>query len=313
MPSFGFMVIRGLFAVAEHVAPRLTGRAAFALFSRTPPRGRASEKERAALALAGPVMAEARRHRLKSAAGMIAAYDFATGHKRQGAPTVLVLHGWGSRAAHMAAVIAHLDKAGFRVIALDLPGHGESGGNSLNMATAVAAVAEAANWFGPFRAIVGHSFGGAVAANAIVGSVRGTAPVKAERLAMISSPSSMPSLFKDFGRFLNLGTRTQTALAGRVERLAGRPLEEFVVANQLVGASLPVLVMHAPDDKEIPAREAVALAGAGPHVRLEWTPGLGHRRILADHAVASRVVEFLTEADPLARPAASALRVSASA
>lgn len=312
MPSFGFMVIRGLFAVAEHVAPRATGRAAFALFSRTPPRGRVSEKERAALEAAEPVMREGRRHWLKTDGNRIAVYDFATGHTRR-APTVLVLHGWGSRAAHMAGIICGLDAAGFRVIALDLPGHGESGGSSLNMAIAVRAVAEAAAWFGPFAAVVGHSFGGAVAANAIVGSIRGAEAVTAERLVMVSSPSSMPSLFKDFGRFLNLGTRTQTALAERVERLAGRPLEEFVVASQLVGADLPVLVLHAPDDKEIPAKEAVALAGAGAHVRLEWKPGLGHRRILADTGVATRIVEFLTEQEPLRQREGDRVSLSASA
>jgi pimeloyl-ACP methyl ester carboxylesterase len=157
----------------------------------------------------------------------------------------------------------------------------------------VRAVAEAAAWFGPFAAIVGHSFGGAVAANAVVGSIKGVEPVAAQRLVLVSAPSSMPALFRDFGRFLNLGTRTQTALDGRVRRLAGRPLEEFVVARQLVGVDLPVLVMHAPDDKEIPAREAVALASAGPHVRLEWKPGLGHRRILSDCGVVARIVEFL--------------------
>jgi pimeloyl-ACP methyl ester carboxylesterase len=293
MPSFGFMVIRGLFAVAEHMAPRATGRAAFALFSRTPPRGRTSPKERAALQAAEPVMADARRHRLRAPSGEIAVYDFATGHPRRGTPTVLVVHGWGSRAAHMAGVIAGLDKAGFRVVALDLPGHGESGGSSLNMATAVRAVSEAAAWFGPFAAIVGHSFGGAVAANAVVGSIRGVEPVAAQRLVLVSAPSSMPALFRDFGRFLNLGTRTQTALDSRVQRLAGRPLEEFVVARQLVGVDLPVLVLHAPDDKEVPAGEAVALAAAGPHVRLEWKPGLGHRRILSDRGVVTRIVEFL--------------------
>ncbi|MBX3530817.1 MAG: alpha/beta fold hydrolase [Rhizobiaceae bacterium] len=312
MPSFGFMVIRSLFTVAEHLAPRATGRAAFALFSRTPPRRRISPKERAALDAAEPVMREARRHWLKSDGSSVAAYDFATGHTRRGAPTVLVLHGWGSRAAHMAGIICSLDAAGFRVIALDLPGHGESGGNSLNMAIAVRAVAEAAAWFGPFDAVVGHSFGGAVAANAIVGSIRGVDAVPARRLVMVSSPSSMPSLFKDFGRFLNLGARTQTALADRVERLAGRPLEEFVVASQLVGANLPVLVLHAPDDKEISAKEAVALAGAGPHVRLEWKPGLGHRRILADGGVAARIVEFVTVPEPLETQAGEPVSLSAS-
>lgn len=296
MASFGFMVIRGVFAVAEHLAPRLTGRAAFELFSRTPPPHKLSGRQREALERSASFMREGRRHLLKVKGAQVAAYDFAARNgRRQGAPTALVLHGWGSRAAHMAPVIESLTEAGLRVVALDLPGHGESAGRRLNMASAVRAVQEADQWFGPFAAIVGHSFGGAIAANAVVGSIDGVPRVRARRLVMLSAPNSMPAIFRDFGRFLNLGTRTQTALAARVLELAGRPLDDFVVARQLAEHPLPSLVIHAPDDKEVPAREAEALAAAGGHVRLVWAPGLGHRRILADGGVARQIVEFLTD------------------
>lgn len=298
MPSFGFMVIRGLFAVAEHVSPAATGRAAFELFSRVPRAAQRSAKELAALEKAEPIMREGRVHRLKvEGGGWIAAYDFAPEHGRKGAPTVLVLHGWRSRAAHMTGYIKGLAQSGFRVIALDLPGHGESSGRRLNMANAVASVHAADQWFGPFSAIVGHSFGGAVAANAVVGSINGIPPVAAGRLVTVAAPSSMPAIFQEFGRFLNLGTRAQTALAARVLKITGRPLEEFVVANQLAEHPLPALVVHAPDDKEVPASEAESMAKAGPHVRLHWAPGLGHRRILADCDVTRRIIDFLTDPD----------------
>jgi pimeloyl-ACP methyl ester carboxylesterase len=298
MASFGFMVIRGLFAVAEHVSPAATGRAAFELFSLVPRPGRMSIREQTALADAEPVMREGRQHRLKvQGGGWIVAYDFAPEHGRKGAPAVLVLHGWRSRAAFMSGYIEGLAQSGFRVIALDLPGHGESSGRRLNMANAVASVHAADQWFGPFSAIVGHSFGGAVAANAVVGSIEGIPAVAAGRLVTVAAPSSMPAIFQEFGRFLNLGTRAQTALAARVLKITGRPLEEFVVANQLAEHPLPALVIHAPDDKEVPASEAESMAKAGPHVRLHWAPGLGHRRILADCDVTRRIIEFLTDPD----------------
>jgi pimeloyl-ACP methyl ester carboxylesterase len=298
MASFGFMVIRGLFAVAEHASPALTGRAAFELFSRVPRAGQRSAKELAALEKAEPIMREGRVHRLKiEGGGWIAAYDFAPEHGRKGAPTVLVLHGWRSRAAHMSGYIKGLAQSGFRVIVIDLPGHGESSGRRLNMANAVASVHAVEEWFGPFAAIVGHSFGGAVAANAVVGSINGIPPVAAGRLVTVAAPSSMPAIFREFGQFLNLGTRAQTALAARVLKITGRPLEEFVVANQLAEHPLPALVIHAPDDKEVPASEAESMAKAGPHVRLHWAPGLGHRRILADCDVTRRIIDFLTDPD----------------
>ena len=95
------------------------------------------------------------------------------------------------------------------------------------MVSAVRAASVVAEWFGPFAAVVGHSFGGAVAFNAVAGSIDGIAPVAASKLVLIAAPSSMPHLFRDFGRFLNLGPRTQSAVAEEVRRIAGRPLDDF--------------------------------------------------------------------------------------
>ena len=163
------------------------------------------------------------------------------------------------------------------------------------MMLAVDAARAAGEWFGPFKAVVGHSFGGAVAVNAAVGSVEGIAPLATERLVLIAAPSSMPSLFEDFGRMLNLGPRSQTAVNDQVERIAGRPLSHYVGSEQLALTPIPTLVIHAPDDREVSADSARMFAAAGDHVRLHWAQGLGHRRILADAAVVTEAVRFVAE------------------
>jgi pimeloyl-ACP methyl ester carboxylesterase len=292
MASFQHKVIRSLFRAGEHLAPNLTGRAAFELFCRTPNPKNQSDRERRVVQQAARFMAEARRHHLTTRHGRVMAFDFRPEGGGRPLGTVLVIHGWQSRTEHMKAVVEGFREAGYRVLALDLPGHGQSSGRRLNMAIAVDAARTAGEWFGPFAAIVGHSFGGAVAVNAVVGSVAGIAPVETQRLVLISTPSSMPVLFEDFGRFLNLGPRAQTAIAAQVERVAGRPLEDFVGAEQLRTLEVPTLVIHAPDDREISPDNANAFAGAGPHVKLHWAKGLGHRRILADPDVVAEAVRF---------------------
>jgi pimeloyl-ACP methyl ester carboxylesterase len=201
----------------------------------------------------------------------------------------------------MRPIIVRLLAEGYRVVALDLPGHGASEGRSLNMATAVAAVGEAVLWLGPFRAIVGHSFGGAVALNAVSGSVRGVAPVLADRLVLISAPSSLPSLFEDFAAFLRLGPRTQTVLVERVGHITGRVLEDFVGAEQLRRLSVPTLVVHAPDDKEVAFANALAFAKAGRHVTLARADGLGHRRIISDERALDEMAWFVATGRTSAR------------
>lgn len=292
MPGVGFLIFRSAFALAEQIAPSLTGRAAFALFRRTRNPARVSTREAQVLRDAAPFMAQARRKPLTSRAGCVVAYDF-PGTAGSGAPTVLVLHGWNARTEHMRPVISTLNRAGYRVVALDFPGHGRSAGRSLDLALAVAAVRSAADWFGPFTGIVGHSFGGAVAINAMAGSIRSIAPVEADRLVLIASPGSMPAIFSDFGRFLGLGPRTQVALAGKVAHVTGRPLEDFVGAQQLSAMRVETLVIHAPDDKEVAFDSARSLEAAGDHVTLLRAPGLGHRRILGDTRALEAVENFL--------------------
>ncbi|CAH2407250.1 alpha/beta hydrolase [Mesorhizobium escarrei] len=295
MASFGLKVIRGVFAAAEHLAPRLTGRAAFELFCRTPNAKILSDGERRAVDRAAGFMAEARHHRLKTKNGCVMVHEFRPEPGRRAAGTVLVIHGWRSRTEYMRTLIEAYRDAGYKVVSLDLPGHGQSQGRRLTLVSAVEAARLTGEWFGPFVAVVGHSFGGAVAANAVVGSVKDIPPLAAERLVLIAAPSSLPAIFNDFSRMLSVGPRSQAAMADRVERIAGRPLHEFTGDRQLASTPVPTLVIHAPDDREVSADHARLYAGAGDHVRLYWADGLGHRRILADKGVVARAVGFVAE------------------
>ena len=291
MASFGLSVIRALFGAADVVAPSVAARVAFELFCRTPDPARPTRAERVALARAGDFMQGARHHRLTVGRNCIAVHEFRPPSGRW-SRTVLVIHGWRSRTEHMRAIVDGLLQAGARVLSIDLPGHGQSSGRRLNMANAVAAAQAADLWFGPFEAIVGHSFGGAVAVNAAVGSVKGVPPVRTSRLVLLAAPSSMPMLFADFGSFLNLGTRTQTAVALIVERIAGQPLHAYEGGAQLDRDRIETLVLHAADDKEVSPDHARGYDRAGDHVRLAWVNGLGHRRILADPGVVVQAVDF---------------------
>ena len=86
-------VIRGVFGAAEHVAPRLSGRAAFELFCRTPSVKALSDGERRAVERASAFMTEARHHRLKTRTDCVAVHEFRPEPGRESRGTVLVIHG----------------------------------------------------------------------------------------------------------------------------------------------------------------------------------------------------------------------------
>lgn len=295
MASLSQNAIRTFFGAAEHVAPALAGRIAFALFARTQNPNALGDGARKAVERTAGFMAEARRHCLTTRFGRVTAFEFRPAAGRPWRGTVLVVHGWASRTEFMKAIIEGLREANYRVVSLDLPGHGHSAGRQLNMVTALEALRVVGEWFGPLAAVVGHSFGGAVAVNAVAGSVKGIPPLTAERLVLIAAPSSMPAVFEGFAKLIDLGPRSYRTFAGRVEKIAGYPLDHYVGSRRLAEAVVPTLVIHAPDDREVPAAEARDHAAAGGHVRLTWVEGLGHRRILADPGVVAKTVAFLSE------------------
>jgi pimeloyl-ACP methyl ester carboxylesterase len=297
MASLGFRVTRTLFRLGDTVAPGLAGRAAFALFARTPHPGRQTEGERKAVMRGAAFMQTARHHRLKAGPDCFVVHEF---RPQPGTEIgrALVIHGWRSRTEYMQAVIEGLNKAGFRVYAVDLPGHGASTGRRLTMMKAVAAVGQAGQWFGPFDVVAGHSFGGAVAVNTVAGVLPGVPPLQAGRLVLIAAPNSMAELLDDFCRTVGLGGRSREAMVGCIERIAQCRLDAFTGSRQLAAANAPALVVHAPEDREVPAADARAYASAGSHVALHWAPGLGHRRILSDPGVVARIVSFARQ--PLA-------------
>ena len=130
--------------------PALTGRIAFELFCRTPNPARLSERERRSVERAAGFLAQARRHCLTIRTGRVTVFEFRTAPGVERLGTVLAIHGWGSRTEHMKTLIESFRDAGYRVVALDLPGHGASSGRRLTMLHALDAVRVAGEWFGPF-------------------------------------------------------------------------------------------------------------------------------------------------------------------
>ena len=295
MASFGLKVIRLALSGVARISPDAAGRAAFRLFATTPGRRPKTPKEKELFARSLGWMRQAQRVELRFAGGTSVAHRFAARPCENFAGRVLVVHGWGSRAAYLTALTEGLVAAGHEVVALDLPGHGSSRGRTLTLPMAVQAIDAAWQQFGGFDFFCGHSFGGASLACAAIGLVPSVPAHRPRRLVTIGSPSEMTWLFKDLGRILKLGAKAQDALEGHVARIAGAPLSAFDAASGASRLETPMLVIHAEDDKEVSATHARRYAESGQNVTLEWANGLGHRRIVSAEPVIDRIVEFLAQ------------------
>ncbi|MDP3320116.1 MAG: alpha/beta fold hydrolase, partial [Bosea sp. (in: a-proteobacteria)] len=275
MSALLLRLTRSLARLGETLAPGLTGRIAFRLFC-TPPRPKqgndraASVKSLAARLEAGTPLS------VPFPCGSVAARLFEPPH-REGVGTpacVILLHGWTGQAAVMAAFVRPLLDAGLRVVAFDLPAHGDSTGVTLDLPTGVASLAAVARAVGPVEAIVAHSFGGSIALAALAGTLPAQPRVAARRLVLIAPPSSMQEVAGWFACRIGLGPRGLRALEARIHAVAGVPVAAFAGATQLQRYGGPTLLLHCRDDREVPFAHAQALADAGPFVRLEALAGL---------------------------------------
>jgi pimeloyl-ACP methyl ester carboxylesterase len=203
-------------------------------------------------------------------------------------PSVLFVHGWGGRATNFASFIGPTLAAGFRVVAFDAPGHGQSSG-TLSSGPAIAASIQAVEAReGPFRAIVAHSLG-ALASTCAQG--RG---VEVRRVVFLGACCWVEPLLVSFVQQLGLSDETREDLF-RIS--AGEfSLEEIsaeAVAPRL--GSTAAILMHDPEDPEMPYRHSVAIAGAWPEALLVPTPRVGHRRILRSREIIAQTLEHVSK------------------
>lgn len=283
--------------LTTQVAPSVAGRIAFERFCRPPLEFRDAPGHDPVPNAAKTRMADATRVTIPFSEGEAIAYVMAPDESVPERGTIAVLHGWGARAALMTSFFPALQKAGFRVVAVDFPAHGAAPAQRIHVPRATRATHAVYEATGPWHGIVGHSFGGAVAWFLATGAWRAVPQVPLARLALVAAPSSMRGVFERAGFAMGLNRAGCDVMIRQCENVVSQKVEEFEGA-ELLGAlpNVPTLVLHAPEDDEIPFADAEAFGAAGGHITLQATPGLGHRRITFSPKTAKAVATFFADA-----------------
>jgi len=290
------IAIKTLLGAVQIVSPALAGRLAFNLFTLVPPGRAPNDRERRLLGSAAGRMSRSERIDIPFENGHLATWRFRPDPDQNTGKRVALLHGFTSRASHLAAFVDPLLEAGFEVIALDFPAHGESSGRTIHVPKGVHALQAAHEDTGPWHGVVAHSFGGALAVTALSGTLPKYKAIPVHRLVLIAAPENIRTLFEGFGRFLGLKQKTQVAMNAMVRRIASVPIDVFKGGEQLRAPDRPTLVIHSSDDREVDSSHADAFLEAGAHMRSLRLDDLGHRRILYSPVVIDAAVQHLQEA-----------------
>ena len=277
--------LRAFFALATRLSPRLAARLALELFLR-PPRRRMDAAD-------SPVVARATRRSLVLGRGRIHALEWRPEAQAAGtpAPAVLLLHGWGSHGARFGSFVEPMLAAGWRVIALDAPAHGESTGRHSDLGQFREALAAALDELAPVRAIVAHSLGAAAA----VWLLADEPHRDVQSLVVVGMPRDIGYMMESFMLVLDLRDDVRELLRRRFVARFGTAPEGFSAHALASRLRVPTLVVHDEDDDVAPLDHATDFAVGLGRGRLSITRGLNHSGPLRDAATIANIVEFVAE------------------
>lgn len=206
-------------------------------------------------------------------------------HEAGAGPTVLLVHGWSDHAGSFRPLVDAFTGAGWRVVAVDLPGHGDTPGFRTDLPMQAAVVGELMAREEP-SVVVAHSLGAAATALALRDDPSGV-----RRVVLLAPAVRLGSAVRRFLEEVRLPGGVEAGLRHRIERRFGPDIwSDTATDRNLAASGLSGLVIHDVADRRAPIEEARALAAAWTGGELHTTHGLGHRRLLADPAVVARVV-----------------------
>ncbi len=202
-------------------------------------------------------------------------------------PTVVLVHGWSGRGAQLGALAAPLVQRGYRVVAFDAPGHGETGGRHLSLTDFAAAIEEVVWACGPVASVVAHSFGAMATSLAL----RRGLPV--QRLAYVGGAAWTEESQRLMAEAFGISPRAMRRLRSRLERRTGEQWDDLLAERLVQGRTEELLVVHDRQDREVGVERARLVADTWAGAELLETDGLGHFRILRDPGVVDAIVRFL--------------------
>jgi pimeloyl-ACP methyl ester carboxylesterase len=212
----------------------------------------------------------------------IVVYQYGKSEKK-----ILLVHGWSGRGTQLVKFAEAFVKEGFSTISFDAPAHGKSSGNTTIMTEFIASILEIDKQFGPFEAAVGHSLGGMTLLNAIKKGL------KINRLTIIGSGDKVKDILDDFVTKLELKSEFSSHLQQHFEKKYNEPMENYSAHSAAKTVEIPVLVIHDENDYEVPVTTSINIHDNLKNGELLITQHLGHRKILGNHFVIEKTVEFI--------------------
>jgi len=200
---------------------------------------------------------------------------------------VLLVHGWSGRGTQLFKIADELLANGYSTVSFDAPAHGKSKGQTSIMSEFIASILEIEKQFGPFEIAIGHSLGGMSVLNSIKDGL------KVEKAVIIGSGDIVQDILDEFTFKLGLKKEISFHLRDYFESKYQAKMDNFSAYKAAQKVEIPVLVMHDKDDPEVSVKAGIHIHENLKNGTLFLTEGLGHRKILGNHSVIKKILEFI--------------------
>lgn len=210
-------------------------------------------------------------------------------HVEQGKRAVLMVHGWSGRASQFYKMAPAIAKAGYKVFSFTAPAHGSSTDKQTHMLEFADCISYLDKKYGPFEAIIAHSIGGAATLNAI------NQGVKTKKVVLLGVPGYLKDVILDFCNKLGLNQGVLNRIIAHLKKEYAEDYEQFSTTRLAEKMTIPGLIVHDVDDKDVDIAYARENHRVWKNSRLIETNGLGHRLILSDEQVINEVLSFIKD------------------
>ena len=274
--------IQKFFRVAENLAPPLANYYAIKLFTKPLFPLRFTEKDKVVLSTAKKVILSRRPSPL---------YSYVWGDEKN--PKVLLMHGWNGKSMQFRDYVQPLVEAGFCVVAIDAPGHGNSKAKRSHILAFTDSILKAQESFGDFEAVIAHSLGAVATMYAIK---------KGLRLNILVSMSALTigeDIYTQFQKKLNISDNTVNYIKQNILDNYQLRVDDVVASSfnkEIEAKTKHILIVHDKKDREVRFEHAEVLVKLfDKKVDQYFTEGFGHARILKNPNVIRAVTNYVVK------------------
>ncbi len=198
---------------------------------------------------------------------------------------ILLAHGWESNSARWRTFINLFRKAGYQVVALDAPAHGETSSDRFDAHWYGLALQAVADTLQP-SFIVGHSAGGM----ALAYFLSKNSPSYLKGAVVVAAPSGLRKVLSNFNKVMGLNNRAIKGMEAAVKTCFTLAVDDFSLFDFGKKIETPGLLLFDTDDPIADYDEGQRLETLWKNSRFKGYSGLGHS--MNNKIVAEEMLRF---------------------